>query len=85
MPVVSNPLAELGPTMVGERILFLGLPAGPVSLMASTAEGGVDESERDEWLEKHELLVHTMDDAACQCHNQRFKKVTFGPSISLGE
>ena len=71
--------------MVGERILFLGLPAGPVSLMASTAEGGVDESERDEWLEKHELLVHTMDDAARQHRYQHFKKITFGPSISLGE
>ena len=71
--------------MVGKRILFLGLPAGPVSLMASTAEGEVDESERDEWLERHELLVHTMDDAAHQHRYQRFKKITLGLSISLGE
>ena len=78
--VVSNPLSELGPTLIGNKVLFLGLPASGGQLCAT--EAAMDPSEVSEWLAKRGLLVDTMDDSARLLRYQRFNKMTFGPGVS---
>ena len=78
--VVSNPLSELGPTLIGNKVLFLGLPTSGEQLCAT--EAAMDPSEVIEWLAERGLLVDTMDDSArLQCY-YCFKKMTFGPGVS---
>ena len=81
--VVSNPLSELGPTLIGNKVLFLGLPTSGGQLCAT--EAAMDLSEVSEWLAERGLLVDTMDDSARLRHYQCFKKMTFGPGVSEAE
>ena len=78
--VVSNPLSELGPTLLGNKVLFLGLPTSGGQLCAT--EVAMDPSEVIEWLAEPGLLVDTMKNSAKLRHYQHFKKMTFGPGVS---
>ena len=78
--VVSNPLSELGPTLIGNKVLFLGLPTSGGQLCAM--EAAMDPSKVSEWLAERGLLVDTMNDSAILQFYQHFKKIAFGPGVS---
>ena len=69
---VSNPLYDLGSTLVGNKVLFLGLPASKKQLC--TTEADIDPSEVSEWLAEMGLLVETMSNGARLKHYHRFKR-----------
>ena len=80
---MSNPLSELGPSLIGNKVLFLGLPMSGGQLCAT--EAAMDPSEVSERLVECGLLVDTMDDSARLQRYQHFKKMTFGPGVSQAE
>ena len=77
---MSNPLSELGSTLIGNKVLLLGLPTSGGQLCAT--EAAMDPSEVSEWLAERGLLFDTMNNSArLQCY-KHFKKMIFGPGVS---